>query len=353
MDTAENADSEPHDEAIESNSDYLYSGFWRRVIAYFTDSILIGTLGLLIGFSFIDYFLSIGQTGRFFGLAVYLGYFGILNSKIGNGQTLGKRWLDIKVVDGRGVPLDPLKSLGRQTIIALPIFSNGLNLGPASNSLIVGWLLSISIFVIGGLTFYLLVFNRATRRCLHDYVCDSHVVKVAPDKNTIKESALWKGHFAIFGSIVVIAIAVASWFGVWVTKNFDLTQVTALYEKLSEQDNISVAGVNLNRQTRHSNGQTMERTILAITAYSPHPLKSKERYVMDVVKILLEEEEPLPESDVITVHIGWGFDLGIAKYNTISTVSGTPSGWKTAHQDYSSSGTPPEIQFSTKTSIRF
>ncbi len=86
----------PEEEAIKRN--YKYSGFWRRVFAYSIDAILLGIIGLALGFTFYEHFLAIGQTGRLYGLVIYLAYFATMNSKIGNGQTLGKRMLGIKVV---------------------------------------------------------------------------------------------------------------------------------------------------------------------------------------------------------------------------------------------------------------
>jgi uncharacterized RDD family membrane protein YckC len=53
-----------------------------------------------------------GAYARLIGFAIALAYFGICKSRIGGGQTLGKRWLDVRVVDAH----DQLLSLPRSLL---------------------------------------------------------------------------------------------------------------------------------------------------------------------------------------------------------------------------------------------
>jgi uncharacterized RDD family membrane protein YckC len=75
------------------------SGFWRRIGAFFIDSFVLGLFGLSLGIFFETFFVEIGIWGRLIGFSIALMYFGVMNSAISNGQTLGKRVLKLRVVN--------------------------------------------------------------------------------------------------------------------------------------------------------------------------------------------------------------------------------------------------------------
>ncbi len=344
-------DVSPEEEAI--NRNYKYSGFWRRVFAYSIDAILLGIVGLVLGFTFYDHFLSIGQTGRLYGLVIYLTYFATMNSKIGNGQTLGKRMLGIKVVGQDGCSLEFKRAFSRQAIVAAPIFLNGVTVSIGPYIMATTVLLGIIVFGIGGAIGYFLIFNAKTRRTLHDFICGSHVVKVEKEKSTIVQIPLWKGHFAIL-ALIVVGVGTGGFLaGRWAQSSFDFTQITALYNKLNEQDNVKQAGVHISKNSSFRNGQENSYTILQLVASPPYPISSNSEYAMQVVAVALEDETILPKSDIIAFTLSTGFDLGIARKHTTQSASDTPSNWKAAIEHYQTEGTAPIARFSSHTQIRF
>lgn len=350
-DQSENHPTLPNEESIIEN--YKYSGFWRRVAAYSIDAILLGVVGIILGSNFYDYFLSIGQTGRVYGLVIYLIYFATLNSKFGNGQTLGKRLLKISVVNQDGNTISLSRSVVRQSIVAAPIFLNGLTL-PANESLLIATvLLGTIVFGIGGAISYFLVFNTKTRRTLHDFICGSHVIRVEKEKAGVEYIPLWKGHFATLAIITAGVITAGTLLSGWLQTNFDLSQITALYNKLSSQNDIRQAGVSIT--TRHSFGNDdQERiTTLSIVASPPHRLSSNSEYAMQVVGVALDDKTILPHSDIITFGIQTGFDLGIAKKHTTYSISDYAANWNAAIDRYKTEGVFPEIQFASHTGYNF
>ena len=60
----------------------------RRLFAFLIDALIICVFGWMIGWSFEDAILQLGNFGRAVGAVVVLLYFGICNSKLMNGQTL-------------------------------------------------------------------------------------------------------------------------------------------------------------------------------------------------------------------------------------------------------------------------
>ena len=74
--------------------DFRKAGFWRRTIALFIDWIILA----IVGFFFRELFLRMGGWERLIGFGVAALYFVPLNSRLGRGQTVGKRALRIRVV---------------------------------------------------------------------------------------------------------------------------------------------------------------------------------------------------------------------------------------------------------------
>src|SRR5690554_2843456 len=91
--------------------------FWTRVWALLIDSLILGVIGYLLGLTVEDFLVSIGNYGLLFGLVITVVYQTIFNSRIGNGQTLGKRAMNIQVVDIYGDTIDLGKSFLRALIL--------------------------------------------------------------------------------------------------------------------------------------------------------------------------------------------------------------------------------------------
>ncbi len=106
-----------------SNAEPLGSGravgsLWRRIVAAIVDAVIVGAAGSLIAIPFFDAFSRLGIWGPVLGFCMAVPYFAILNSRIGNGQTLGKKWMHLQVVDAQGNPISFGKSLLRYGILA-------------------------------------------------------------------------------------------------------------------------------------------------------------------------------------------------------------------------------------------
>lgn len=111
---------------IEEGKDVrLICGFWRRLFAFIIDFIILGILGFIVGTAFFDFFAEIGVLGLLFGFAVALLYFAIQNSSVCGGQTLGKRILNIKVVNKEAETISLKRSFIRFMVLGPPYFLNG------------------------------------------------------------------------------------------------------------------------------------------------------------------------------------------------------------------------------------
>lgn len=189
----------------EGGADREIAGFWRRLGALASDLILLGIFGAILGALFFDTFARMGAYAKLIGFAIALAYFGICNSRIAGGQTLGKRWLGVRVVDVHDELLSLPRSLLRYVVLGIPFFANGLPLDPRlAMSSPLGYLLALVVF--GGMLaiIYLYIFNRRTRQSLHDLVVGSYVECFDRATQAVPFPNMWRGH------IVVVAVLAAS-----------------------------------------------------------------------------------------------------------------------------------------------
>jgi len=76
----------------------MVAGFWIRAVSDGLDAIILGIFGLCLSLPFKSFFYKMGENGVWIGLIVTFFYAGILQSAIGEGQSLAKRMLKIQVV---------------------------------------------------------------------------------------------------------------------------------------------------------------------------------------------------------------------------------------------------------------
>src|SRR5690606_37673805 len=125
---------------------------------------------------------------------------------LANGQTFGKKSLDIRVVNSSNNTIGLLKSFARYAILALPISLNGAMI--TNDALLSSMIYPLSIVIFGGLlsTIYLYVFNRVTRQSLHDLIIGTYVVNVAAPQQV--PGSVWKPHLIVV-AVIVVASAIS------------------------------------------------------------------------------------------------------------------------------------------------
>lgn len=158
--------------------------FWRRIFAHFIDSIIILNIVLyLILFMGATLWYKAGAYGILVSLGISFIYYAIMNSKISNGQTLGKKALGIKVVDSEGDFLTLDKSAVRSLIYTL-CGSAGICFYYAASTVMPDYLTmkpdfiyTMTILAILTIALYgTFLFNIKTRQTFHDFAAGSYVV---------------------------------------------------------------------------------------------------------------------------------------------------------------------------------
>lgn len=289
-----------------------WAAFWRRVGAFAIDSLVIGAVGYMIGAAAFDVFAQMGQWARLVGLLIAVLYFGLLGSRIGGGQTPGKRVLKLRVegLDGAGLPVD--KAIVRAFVLSLPIVLNGF--AARSDGGFLGYALlvvgAVLLFGLGLAQIYLLIFNRPSRRMVHDLVAGSAVVRADQHAEAAPLSAR-HGRIALglaTGVLVLISAMVAYFAQISAGSLAAMKNSLAAVETLPE---VMTAGVaeNTSVMVTAKTGKTTTHTLVVTARLKAWP-KDLEAEAARVARAALTQYRPKPGQGV-SVLLQYGFDLGI------------------------------------------
>lgn len=285
----------------------VIAGFWRRIVALAIDATALGLAGMVLGAFFFDPFARMGDGARLIGFAIALTYFGIGNSRITGGQTLGKRWLRLRAVGADGRSLSLPRSLVRCIVLVAPFFLNGLWLDPRNVPTALTYLLALIVF--GGLSaiVYLYLFNRRTRQSLHDLAVGSYVVRAEVAEHAVAFPRLWKGHLVVIAALALAALIVPVVLQKVVARQ-DWSDLTAMQRTLSDRPHVMQAQVmrgwtlSAGKETRYLQSQ------LRLDA----PRVEDSAFAEEVARQMVEAaSKPLTE-DAVMVTLVYGYDIGIA-----------------------------------------
>lgn len=305
---------------------YEISGFWRRVGAVFIDAIILGVVGLLLGLFFSQQFVELGGWGRAIGFPIAAIYFVILNSRIGGGQTIGKRALKIQVVDKTGGLLNVPKSSLRYSIIGIPYFLNGAIIPDSILYPIGFYLLSLLVFGVGLSIVYLFVFNRNTRQSLHDAIAGTYVVrKNVESAGTIKP--IWSVHYAICGIIMVLALLAPIFIG-QLSQNEFFSELTKTREQIQNVPQVVYATIQDGQSTFSPvSGESKTTTYLSTQVRIKNQNIEDEKLAAKIANIILETHKEATQRNLIQVVLTYGYDIGIASKWNIYRYSFDPEYW--------------------------
>jgi uncharacterized RDD family membrane protein YckC len=288
------------------------------------DGIILGIFGTILGGVFFDTFSQLGPYGKLVGFLIAVPYFAVMESSIGGGQSLGKRLLSLRVVDAQGKTLPFEQSFLRYTVFSAPLFLNRLALPMTKTSWIISILLGVIVFGVGGVTLYLMIFNRNTRQGLHDLAVGSYVVW-AGNIGPVESKSMWKNHWAVVGFLLVTfttTLAVLNYKMEKWDRFPQLLQDVRLIEQIDDVQNVTAQEPRL---LNRSGDRTRKVLIVDITcARNP---TNREAYVDQAVKIILQNDPRVQEYDVLSIGITRSYDIGIASGWISQRFGHSPAEW--------------------------
>ena len=292
---------------------------WRRAIAYAVDKFILGTAAVILTFPFFKFVARLGSWSAIIGCAVDVTYFAILDSQIGNGQSPGKRLMNVQVVDVLGKTISFDRSLLRSTIFLLPVYVSmywsSLPREPAMA------LMVIAIATVACANYHLVLFNHDTRQGLHDLAAGSFVTGT-DRRGAVATHPIWAMHWLIFAMVMVILILAGLIGNTWMMSNHpELKNITR-----------ALVGVEGAQQIRIINtGSAVDgnqKRILEITVVGDGKSAGEEAFADRVVKQIFENYPAAEHFNVVRVSISQGYNFGFAYSRSVRNIDRTPAEWK-------------------------
>ena len=297
------------------------AGFWIRLGADLLDAVVLFAVGWMLSLPLRGVFERLGERAVFVGLAISMAYTGVLQSRFGDGRTLGKKLLGLRVVrvDGTLMSLD--RSLVRYALMGLLVYQGAVAYA------LVGLLPFLTLAsvqtVVGGVASVLflgcvvVVPFHPLKRGLHDLLAGTIVMRggmpdpvfIAARTNRRNDRRIVVGAAAL-AVIAMVAGAVtrhrlASW-----------PEMKAMLAISNELREAGVSNVGIQRETVWRNGGAPVTTVTG-SAFIPRPAgggdpdwTTTEARLVQAVKRALP-----PDSDVdrIGSALRTGFNIGIYK----------------------------------------
>jgi uncharacterized RDD family membrane protein YckC len=293
------------------------------------DALLLGIVGAIIGAAFFDTLARMGSWARVVGFCIALCYFGLFDSSVGSGRTIGKRFLRLKVVDAQGGMLSLEEAILRFMVFAVPFFANGLSLPISRTPWFVSVLLGVVIFGGGGANLYLLIFNRPMRQGLHDLTVTSYVV-MSESEGPIVSKQFWKPHWAIIATLVVLLGAVSSLIIPRLLRKGTFPQMMTDATLIERIDGVQSAAV---RETSVFHfGDSVSARFLSIDIQWTGEPGNEEEIADQVAKVIIQNDHNIQNYTRLRVAITRGYDLGIGSRWTSRAFGYSPDEWRACVQ---------------------
>ncbi len=313
------ANYSPETNSPETPNDQAFppvAGLWLRLAAWLVDALLVFLSGQLIGAAFATPLYRLGPYGRLIGLAVILLYFGLLNSSIGGGQTVGKRLLKTAVRGEDNRPISIWRSLRRASLLGAPVILGGWAI-PALQIPAVTFLAGLAVIGLGGALAYTMFFNYAAMQGLHDMLCHTWVVK--PDGEP--KAAFPK-------TPRVHKVITGLWFGLVAVVFFFLYVPNPAYSPGSTAAALKEIRSALVSDPRFFTADVRDQTVtpekdppyraLVVEVWTVGQLPDSQRWETgkSIAGLVMEEMDGAKEFYQIQVKLSYGYDLGIASYKS-------------------------------------
>lgn len=285
------------------------ANFWRRIGALFIDGLILGLVGFLLGLVLESTFVKIGGMGRLIGVVIALVYFGLMNSKLCNGQTIGKKLLNLRVVDSSNQPIPLANSVLRYIVLAAPFSLNGAQF--STEALLSFLMYPLSLVIFGGLLsiIYLYIFNRATRQSFHDLAVGSFVVNAHVEKQEVGK--VWNIHLVVV-TILFVAAAIVPAFTEKLAQNEPFKDMLAVQSALSNKLGVTYATVTAGMTTISSvNEQTKTTTYVTAQAVLSSNDVSDVKLAREIATIVVKNYPEAVNKDALRITLTYGYDIGI------------------------------------------
>jgi len=302
---------------------YPAAGFWRRIFAILIDMLILGIPAGVLGWVLMPWVNKLGNASQLLGFLFVLPYFGIMNSALAKGQTLGKSLLNLSVRRGNGEYLTLLQSILRTLVLFSYMFFNGLTGFFPNTPIIKNALSGVGFGLIVGLVLLFLI-NKETRQTWHDLLFDTRVLDLR--KKTKDKPAKMAKH----SWIIALAFALITIGGQFVAANQSGSQVldpalTEISQQMVQQYELSSLTFATRSIQVNSNGESKISNTLMVRAYAIEKI-NKDQIADLSSKISTEIQKKytqISQYDSINISVITGFNLGFVNSSSTSVFTYT------------------------------
>lgn len=302
---------------------------WRRLVAFVVDALLLGAPALAVGFLLFEAASALGEWGRLVGLALAATYFAVFDSRLGGGQSPGKRLLGVKVTRWDGTLLSPGTAAVRALILLIPFYLNGLQVDEGTSAVLLS-LLTLLVFGLGLSIVYLFLFN-SSRRSLHDLATGAVVV----DAQTIQPPrllALWPGHWIAVGAVCSLAIAAPLIDKLGGEPSGELKELRDMSRSIMTLPEVKTAYVGRQWGTMTSlNGGTQrwEAVIIVASVRTPSASSDDDRIAKQIKDAMFTKHSDAIGEKRVAITLRRSFTFGLAHGNKDVSVTTSLAEWRT------------------------
>ena len=301
----------------------LTGSFWRRILAFLVDGVFLWLVGIALGTAFFDAFSSMGLWARLVGFAIALFYFGAMNSDIGDGQTIGKRLLSLRVIDAQGYTLSFGKSIIRYSLLSIPFVLNRLSLNTTEMTGFISFLVAAPILGVGASTLYLLIFNRHGRQGLHDLLVGSYVAN-GDDTGPLNAKPIWKRHWVILSCLLAALLLEGAFANLLLSRGpfLHFKQDAEAIERMDDVQRASVVHLTFHDL---AGGGTRKILLATVTERTKHT--DQMAFSSEVAKLILQRDPKAQQYDTLKIVLKRGYNIGIASSWRSQSFAYSPDEW--------------------------
>lgn len=298
----------------------------KRFLAFVLDMIIISVVGYISGLLLENFYMKLGNYGKIVGAVVVLIYFGIFDSRICKGQSIGKKICKIKVVNRNSEYISISKSFLRSLWIFLLILLNGTSF-TNSKYLPLVVILGTIMFSIGLLEIYFFIFNKKTIQTFHDLLTDTFVSSLQTQGEIEYKNNKKTIYFSSVVPLLVLSLSIGANIAAKKTYlNEFIEIINVVQEKLPVHHTVITREI---KKIVTKEGISQNNYVIVNTYKNIKSDDDKEL----AIKIALEVFNSnfiFNENELLSIVINSGYNIGIASKNNNQRYNGTVEQWKYA-----------------------
>lgn len=283
----------------------------QRIFAYVIDYLLLSLVGLVVYFAFGHILDKLGWYKIGIGLLLSTTYFYLGNTNFSGGQTLGKRFMRIRVIGKHGGHLHWWDALERALLVSLPLcfgqkhISSGLIYMPWQNF----FYMLIGAYYAFDILYFIFRRNGLT---YHDIIAESYVAKEAPIRDLEYQEASWILRCA------PLAFAILTFgFGLYIynpfsAENKELRKVQlAITKKLENKTGMYVNFLKVENQNQDTDSAYRLLTLdLNVPYHDQQSYEETKEIIKQEIKTIVDEHQ----IKKIELVVSERFNIGIFNY---------------------------------------